>query len=63
MTIDDLEPRVLRFASGTALKASYIYPGKYVASRLVAELADAWMAVASTKVVYEPGRILSPGVS
>ncbi len=44
MTIDDPEPRILRFASGTALKASYIDPGKYVASRLVGELADAWMA-------------------
>ena len=35
---------MLRFPAGTALKASYIDPAKYVASRLVAELADAWMA-------------------
>lgn len=44
MKIDDSHPRILRFAPGTALKASYIDPGKYVASRLMAELADSWMA-------------------
>lgn len=44
MTLDDSQPRVLRFPAGTALKASHIDPGKYMACRLVAELADAWMA-------------------
>ena len=44
MTIDPLHPRILQFAPGAALKASYIDPGKYVASRLVADLADSWMA-------------------
>lgn len=38
----DHEPRIVLFPSGGPIKSARVEPGKYVATRLVAELADAW---------------------
>jgi hypothetical protein len=48
MNDNDARPRVVRFPPGGPLKFSRIEPGKYVATRLVSELADAWKDFAET---------------
>ncbi|OBE98997.1 hypothetical protein [Mycobacterium sp. 852002-10029_SCH5224772] len=42
MTPADREPRIILFRPGGPMKSARISPGNYVATRLVAELADAW---------------------
>lgn len=42
MTPDDREPRVVLFPPGGPIKSARISPSDYVATRLIAELADAW---------------------
>lgn len=52
----DRQPRVVRFPTGGPLKLSRIDPGQYVATRLVAELADAWKECAETASL-SPGTV------
>ncbi|SIK88582.1 Uncharacterised protein [Mycobacteroides abscessus subsp. abscessus] len=42
MTPDDREPRIALFPTGGPMKSARISPSDYVATQLVAELADAW---------------------
>lgn len=46
MTFDDREPRIVHFPPGGKMKSARIDPSKYVAARLVAELADVWKEAA-----------------
>jgi hypothetical protein len=52
----DRQPRVVRFPLGGPLKLSRIDPGLYIATRLVAELADAWKECAETAAL-SPGTV------
>lgn len=42
MTPADHEPRIVHFPPGGPMKSARVSPGDYIATRLVAELADAW---------------------
>jgi hypothetical protein len=46
VTFDDREPRIVRFPPGGKMKSACIDPNRYVAARLVAELADVWKEAA-----------------
>lgn len=50
-------PRVVMFAGGGRNRAARIEPERYVASRLIAELADAWKAYADTASLT-PGTVV-----
>jgi hypothetical protein len=56
MNEKDSQPRIVRFPPGGPLKSSRIDPDKYVAARLVAELADAWKECAES-VSLTPGTV------
>lgn len=56
MTPTDREPRIVIFPSGGPIKTARISPSNYVATRLVAELADAWKATAEN-LDLTPGTI------
>ena len=51
------QPRVVMFAGGGRNRAARIDPDKYVASRLIAELADAWKGYAETASLT-PGTVV-----
>lgn len=52
----DRQPRIVRFPPGGPLKSSRIDPSEYVATRLIADLADAWKECAET-VALSPGTV------
>lgn len=57
VTVLDLRPRVIDHGSvGTSLRRTVVDPRRYQASRLVAELADAWIG-------YSTAMNLSPGTA
>ena len=56
MTPADREPRIVIFPPGGPMKSARISPSNYVATRLVAELADAWKEVAEN-LDLAPGTI------
>lgn len=56
MTPADREPRVVIFPPGGPMKSARINPSNYVATRLVAELADAWKETAEV-LDLTPGTI------
>ena len=60
MTPADREPRMVLFPPGGPMKSARIDPSKYVATRLVAELADAWKEAAE-HLDLTPGTITRQG--
>lgn len=56
MNDSDRQPRIVTFPPGGPLKQSRIDPRRYVATRLVAELADAWKECAETASL-SPGTV------
>lgn len=56
MNDSDRQPRIATFPPGGPLKQSRIDPRRYVATRLVAELADAWKECAETASL-SPGTV------
>lgn len=60
MTPDDHEPRVVLFPPGGPMKSARISPSDYMATRLIAELADAWKESAEN-LDLTPGTISRQG--
>ena len=57
MTSNDREPRIVSFPPSVKFKSTRIDPDNYVATRLIAELADAWKAYAATASLA-PGTVV-----